>query len=82
MKLTIAAAVIVAFSAAPATAALPTADRALQSTPVPTTATVTADQLGADSTIAVVTKGYFEKFAKGVGRSLEVITADGIFQGV
>ena len=50
----------------------------MKSTPVPTTATVTADQLGADSTIAVVTKGYFEKGATGVGRSLEVITADGV----
>lgn len=47
--------------------------------PVPTTATVTVDQLGADSTIAVVTRGRFEeRDATGLARSLEVITPDGV----
>lgn len=47
--------------------------------PVPTTATVTVDQLGADSTIAVVTHGRFEeRDATGLARSLEVITPDGV----
>lgn len=81
MKLTIAAAVLVAFSAAPATAALPTAERAAQSAqmaPVPTTATVPVDLLGSNATVAVVTKGSMEMLnAKGLGRSLEVISADG-----
>lgn len=47
--------------------------------PVPTTATVTVDQLGADSSIAVVTHGRFEQTgARGLARSLEVITPDGV----
>lgn len=47
--------------------------------PVPTTATVTADQLGADSVLAVVSHGRFEKVgATGLRRSLEVITPDGV----
>lgn len=81
MKLmtTVAVAVILAGGAAPAAAALPTADRALQGLPVPTTATVTAAQLGPDSTIAVVTTGTFEKIrANELTRSLEVITGDGV----
>jgi hypothetical protein len=59
-------------AAAPAAATQPTL-------PVPTTATVTADQLGPDSSIAVVTHGRFEKLnASGLARSLEVITPDGV----
>ena len=47
--------------------------------PVPTTATVSSDQLGADSAIAVVTRGRFEeRDATGLARSLEVITPDGV----
>ena len=81
MKLTtaVAAVAMLAGGAAPAAAALPTADRALQRLPVPTTATVAAAQLGPDSVIAVVTRGNIERIgATGLGRSLEVITADGV----
>ena len=47
--------------------------------PVPTTATVTAAELGPDSVVAVVTRGTFEdRNAGGLGRSLEVITPDGV----
>lgn len=47
--------------------------------PVPTTATVTAAQLGTDSVIAVVTHGSFDDVdADGLARSLEVVTPDGI----
>ncbi|WP_374456254.1 hypothetical protein [Nocardioides sp.] len=47
--------------------------------PVPTTATVTADQLGPDSVVAVVTHGDIEqRNAAGLARSLEVITPDGV----
>lgn len=47
--------------------------------PVPTTATVTAAQLGPDSVVAVVTHGRFdERDAAGLARSLEVITPDGV----
>lgn len=53
--------------------------RAAPTLPVPTTATVAADQLGPDSSIAVVTHGSFEKRdAAGLARSLEVITPDGV----
>jgi hypothetical protein len=46
--------------------------------PVPTLATVTADQLGPDSVVAVVTHGRFEQVgAPGLARSLQVITPDG-----
>lgn len=46
--------------------------------PVPTTATVSAAQLGRDSVLAVVSHGRFEKVgAEGLERSLEVITPDG-----
>jgi len=81
MKLTtaVAAVIIVTAGGAPAGAALPRADRALQARPAPTTATVTAARLGPDSTIAVVTTGTFEKVhANDLTRSLEVITADGV----
>lgn len=62
-------------------AATPTEHRV--ALPVPATATVTADQLGADSTIAVVTHGRFEeRDATGLARSLEVITADGVRHSV
>ena len=62
----------------PAAASLPYADQR-ETKPVPTTATVTADQLGPDSTIAVVTHGNLEKpDATGLARSLEVITPDGV----
>ena len=47
--------------------------------PVPTTATVTAAELGPDSVVAVVTRGTLEdRDADGLGRSLEVITPDGV----
>ncbi|NYE35231.1 hypothetical protein F4692_000335 [Nocardioides cavernae] len=64
-------------TAAPAGAALPDAERA-RPTPVPTTATVTVDQLGPGSVLAVVSRGRFEELrAEGLARSLEVITPDG-----
>lgn len=63
--------------AAPASAHVRDAERA-RPTPVPTTATVTADQLGPGSVLAVVSRGNFEKLnADGLVRSLEVVTADG-----
>ena len=63
-------------AAAPSVTAAPALHRA--TLPVPTTATVTADQLGPDSSIAVVTHGSFEKLdATGLARSLELITPDG-----
>ncbi|HEY0645471.1 MAG TPA: hypothetical protein VGD39_18795 [Nocardioides sp.] len=67
-------------AAATSTAATPAATTQHRATPpVPTTATVTADQLGPDSSIAVVTHGRFEKLnASGLARSLEVITPDGV----
>lgn len=47
--------------------------------PEPTTATVTEAQLGADSAVAVVTRGDFdERDAPQLERSLEVITPDGV----
>ncbi|MDR7252730.1 hypothetical protein J2X46_001706 [Nocardioides sp. BE266] len=53
-------------------------DDARVTLPVPTTATVTAAQLGADSVVAVVTHGRIEqRNATGLARSLEVITPDG-----
>lgn len=71
-------------AAAPAGAADGDADRrATPTLPVPTTATVTPDQLGPDSSIAVVTHGAFEKLnATGLARSLEVITPDGVRHSV
>ena len=67
---------------APATSAATTSAATTQhraTLPVPTTATVTADQLGPDSSIAVVTHGRFEKLnASGLARSLEVVTPDGV----
>jgi hypothetical protein len=46
---------------------------------VPTTATVTAAELGPGSVVAVVTRGTLEdRGADGLGRSLEVITPDGV----
>jgi hypothetical protein len=63
---------------APAGAGLPEQDRSA-TVPVPTTATVTVDQLGAGSVLAVVSHGNFEELsAKGLARSLEVITPDGV----
>ena len=63
--------------AAPADARL--ADRDTPTTmPAPTTATVTADQLGADSVVAVVSRGRSGAVdAPVVAQSLEVITPDG-----
>lgn len=62
----------------PAGAHLPDRD-ARATLPVPTTATVTAAQLGPDSVLAVVSHGNFEKLrAEGLERSLEVITPDGV----
>ncbi len=77
------AAVICAGSVlAPAASALPTADQR-GALPVPTTATVTAAELGTDSVIAVVTHGSFEEVdAGGLARSLEVITPDGVRHSV
>ncbi len=73
-----AAALGLAVAAAPAGARLPDGD-ARTTLPVPTTATVTAAQLGPDSVVAVVTHGRFEKLdADGLARSLEVITPDGV----
>lgn len=46
--------------------------------PVPTTATVTAAQLGADSVIAVVSRRFEKMGAAGLRRSLEVLTPDGV----
>ncbi len=64
--------------ASPAGAHLPDRD-ARATLPVPTTATVTAAQLGPDSVLAVVSHGHFEKLrAEGLERSLEVITPDGV----
>lgn len=76
----LAAAVVVAAGVVPAAAALSTGDRAQQAAlPVPTTATVTADQLGPDSTVAVITHGDFvHRSNDELGRSLEVISADGV----
>ena len=64
--------------ASPAGARLP--DRDVRTTmPVPTTATVTADQLGQDSVIAVVSRYRSDKpTAPLVAQSLEVITPDGV----
>ena len=63
--------------AAPAGAGLP--DRHVRTAlPTPTTATVTADQLGQDSVVAVVARGRFDvDGADRLRRSLEVITPDG-----
>lgn len=64
-------------TAAPAGAVLPDAERA-RTAPVPATATVTPEQLGPGSVLAVVSRGRFEKLdAEGLARSLEVITPDG-----
>lgn len=65
--------------AAPAPAPAAAVRHAAPTLPVPTTATVTAADLGADSVVAVVTQGTFEdRDADGLGRSLEVITPDGV----
>lgn len=66
-----------ALAAAPGTAV---ADRPARSTlPTPTTATVAAADLGPDSVVALVTHGNLEeRNATGLGRSLEVITPDGV----
>lgn len=81
----LAAALLAALTATTAPAAtapvgaadVPGADRQ-PTLPVPVTATVTADQLGAESVLAVVSHGRFEKVgATGLRRSLEVITPDG-----
>ncbi len=66
-----------ALAAAPAGAGLPH-DEQRMTLPVPTTSTVSPEQLGEDSVIAVVSHGNFEKLrAAGLARSLEVITGDG-----
>lgn len=63
---------------APGASALPTTDQR-GALPVPTTATVTPAELGADSVVAVVTHGSFDDVdAEGLARSLEVITPDGV----
>lgn len=73
----LAAAVLVATPTAPAGAVV---DRDARTAPaVPTTATVTAAELGPDSVVAVVTHGDIERRdATGLARSLEVITPDGV----
>ena len=67
---------------APADARL--ADRDARTTiPVPTTTTVTADQLGADSVVAVVSRSRSRAVdAPVVTQSLEVITPDGVRHAV
>ena len=74
----LAALLAVGLAAWPAGAGVPD-DEARTTLPVPATATVTADQLGADSVLAVVSHGSFDKLgARGLARSLEVITGDGV----
>lgn len=66
-----------AAATAPAGAQLPHSERA-RPAPVATTATVSADQLGPGSVLAVVSRGNFEQLdADGLARSLEVVTPDG-----
>lgn len=73
-----AALLAVGLAAPPAGAAVPDSE-ARTTLPVPTTATVTAAQLGPDSVLAVVTHGRFDEAdADGLARSLEVITPDGV----
>ncbi|MCF6376812.1 hypothetical protein L2K70_04275 [Nocardioides KLBMP 9356] len=56
----------------------PSDHHARTTVPAPTTATVATDQLGPDSVLAVVAHGRFDVAgARGLERSLEVITADG-----
>lgn len=62
-----------------AAAARPAAEAAGVALPVPVTATVTTGELGAGSVLAVVSHGRFEKVhARGLRRSLEVVTPDGV----
>lgn len=80
VRSTLAAALLLALTASPGAAAPahPSSQAARATLPVPTTATVTADQLGAGSVVAVVSRGRFEQLgARGLRRSLEVITPDG-----
>lgn len=72
------AAVAAATTTAPAGAVRPAAGHRAW-LPMPTTATVAPAQLGPDSVLAVVTHGDLEqRGATGIGRSLEVLTPDGV----
>lgn len=75
------AALLAALTSSPtgAATARPAPGEARAPLPVPTTATVTADQLGAGSVLAVVTRGRLDRVStQGLGRSLEVVTPDGV----
>ncbi|RYC13264.1 hypothetical protein [Nocardioides zhouii] len=72
-----AALLAVGLAAGPAGAGLPD-EEARTTLPEPTTATVTAAQLGRGSTVAVITTAGFDERPSELTTSLEVITPDGV----